>query len=319
MNTPPSEGQEGHSDAEQKAGNVENQHETDKLLERQAHLPPATLSPLVSLGALYVSFVALVIAFGLFSYNTKHYTSAKIVFFTSIPLIVAVPIAALISWWRFFRKTPAEKTTAKRSPTERFVQSSFGQRLIRLGSSRAYRLANFGVYLDLLAYELVRGYPAHPHQAVALISLYTIVLSSLVALEIVQSSAILLAKNIDELWKHNDRLIDVLKAQIVFDESIRSDLSFLGEEWVNNERNKLRIAAVFDATSATLDAMRERDAATLEAVRATYDLVRAVANIPDPSNIVEASLEKDPPPDNVVQDEGTPDHKIDPKPSDEGK
>ena len=51
---------------------------------------------------------------------------------------------------------------------------------------------------------------------------------------------------------------------------------------VRNETDKGRISAVFDATRATLDAMRATDDATLEALRATNEALRVVVGIPVP-------------------------------------
>jgi len=304
MNSSSNEDQEGNNKTEQKAGNEENTHEIEELLKSQR--PKITLTDFLAILNAVIGFIVALATVGAFAVYSGHTIIRDVVLVICIVLLLLVPASAV---WYVRALTPKRSTegAGKRNLLERLAASPIGPTLLRVSNSRAFRIANFGFTVDMLTFAIVRVFPAHPQLALAVISLYTTALSGLLATEIAHSMAAPLAKDFDALSKHSDRIVGVLEAQMDVNKRLSAGhnrlVDNLAEEWIRNEKHKMRIAAVFDATSAAINSLGARDDAALDAIRATNELIRVVAGIPDPDK---SDAQPEEPPDNAEKDDETP-------------
>jgi uncharacterized membrane protein len=189
--------QSSDDNTEQKTSAEENKQETEQLskLKRQHDWAAPSLLGCCSL---YIAFAAAVVSFGVLAHHGNHETALQIAFFISIPLLAAVPIGVCAWLWVLSKQM---RLAGKILSSPRF------QAVSHLSDKRAFRLVNFGVAIDTLAYLILDIFPLHPQWAIAQIAFCTMALSVYIAMEIIRP----ITKAIDALWAQSDRMVDIHK------------------------------------------------------------------------------------------------------------
>jgi hypothetical protein len=107
-----------------------NKQKATKLQSRDGQELDTELSPsrvnLLGVFSAYVLVVGTVVGFGVLAYYTGHKITQDIIFYTSIPLLSAIPIALICYWLASVFKNPRTKMLI-----DRFAKSAFVEFLAR--------------------------------------------------------------------------------------------------------------------------------------------------------------------------------------------
>ena len=255
MSDSPSE-EQGSDNAEREAREEEHQRETDQLskLEQQQHWATPSLLGCCNL---YIAFVAALAAFAALAYYTNHQTILQITFFILVPLLAIVPIGVFV-WLCVLVRHIRLIETIRKSP--RFLA------ILHLADKRAFRLINFGIAIDELAYSILDVLPVHPQVAIVQIAFFTLALSVYIASEITRP----ITKEIAALWEQNRGLIEIIK-------SMNNAHYATREELVKAFR---LISATQDLFISSSDRRIELDDAFSEAIKSTNAAVSALYGLP---------------------------------------
>jgi hypothetical protein len=267
--------QERNDKAEQQASDKGNTQETDQIskIKRQLLTPPIAME---LMGA-YAIVVGTIIAFGALAFYTGHRITQEIIFFTCIPLILAIP--AGIVWYlrsTFFpKKTAPNVTPESQRRLDRFKQSLFGKCLLWLGTNPIVRLLNIAFYIYVIA-DAVRGFQRHPRLSLAMIAGYMAAIFALVIAAVADAFQKQLNRRTLDIWKIMAEHLDVMRhtADILGDTRAIATMSLdfiLGTEESHSEAHKTLVAAV-KATHETVS----------ELITATHDTLSAIVTaMPD--------------------------------------
>jgi hypothetical protein len=156
--------------AEQAARNKENEQEAEQRLKlKRQEVLNQILAPNNVLGllSLYVVFLGVVVAFGVFAFYTGHKFTQEITFVACIVLFLALPIGA--SWYLYPIFT--KNGDLSKRLLDRITQSSVSKYLARLGDNRIFRFSNAAFYAFMIS-DAIYSFPRHPRFSLVIVVTY---------------------------------------------------------------------------------------------------------------------------------------------------
>ena len=285
-----SEDQEGDNKPEQHARAEENQQNIEQLRKRQRPEVSDLTIFFAALNVVFGSIVALA-SVGVLAFYSQHAILREIALFGSIALLLIVPFVIIWFVRTLVTKRPTKETT-KGGVQRKTALSRIVSKMVRAGDSRALRLINFGIAIDVLAYAIIRVLPRDTSGGIILIAINALTLSVNITYEIVRP----LRREIEELWKTPSLVADVFRSQQEMIEAISKGLNNARE---SNEKTNALLADAFrligetnaatsNSITAVRESMMETNAATFKAISETHDLMRAVTGTPSPDKDDEA-------------------------------
>ena len=171
--------------AEQKARVEETKQEAEQLVELQRRkiFSPHVLPVIANA---YFLFVGTLVAFGVLAFYSGHLTILKIVFVICIPLLLVVPIGAIWYLLAMFPKKPStDVAPGKQSALDKMLQSPAGKTVARVLNSRIFKVFNFSLSIYMVT-DAILMFPRHPRASLAIVASYTVSLSVLLTLSVVE-------------------------------------------------------------------------------------------------------------------------------------
>src|SRR6478609_492130 len=145
--------QESDNKPQQTPSRKGNKQKAAKLQSRDRQHDISRIN-LLGVFSAYVLIVGTVVGFGVLAYYTGHKITQEIIFYISIPLLLAIPIALICYWLASVFKSPRTKMLL-----DRFVESAFVEFLAR-------RIEVFAWFQYALSAwqieEAIRKFPMHP-------------------------------------------------------------------------------------------------------------------------------------------------------------
>lgn len=157
--------QESDNKPQQTPSHETNEQETAKLLRRnrQEHNKKlgANRSNLLGVFSAYILVVGTVVGFGVLAYYTGHKITQEIIFYVSIPLLLAIPIALICYWLASVFKSQRTKILLDRLADSAFVK--FLARHMEVFAWVQYAVSAWQIE------EAIRKFPMHPRFSLTVI------------------------------------------------------------------------------------------------------------------------------------------------------
>jgi predicted membrane channel-forming protein YqfA (hemolysin III family) len=262
--------------SEQEASSEKYEQEAEQLLE--LHRRHQVLSPSLFLGMLsaYMLFITAVAAVGAIAFSSGHITTLEIVFFTSVALLLFVPVSVIWYLRVTFRKTSTKKTEGNQDLGLRLAQSFLGTIFVRLANNRIFKLLGFVLPICMITFAIMVVFPRKPRFSLGIIVFYTTIFVFLMISEVWRQVASAAQTDVKEIWEFNKMALASMQAiggTIPVITKQHEELAERHEKLVEAhiETNKLTVAAIV---------------ATNEAVRVTAGLPAAdqMEGEPEPIN-----------------------------------